>query len=155
MDSRTLALVLSTLAELRNAKPQRSMARTIATEAVCLMVAVVAMTATIGCAAAALWNYALPLLGSTWTPLVVALAFLVICVIALLAMTQMLRQGRRRDPIVPGAIVPRFSLVICSSLRVIATIRTRRGEATPAPRLVRRAFWGRGHAAGAFPRSRL
>ena len=51
--------------------------------------------------------------------------------------TTISRKGRTgKLSIVPGAIVPRFSLVICSSLRVIATIRTCRGEATPAPRLI-------------------
>jgi hypothetical protein len=95
MDSRTLALVISTLAQMRGGGHQPSAARVIATEAVCAIFAIGTAAAAIGCAAVALWCLALPTLGPVWTPLLVALALLVVCAIALLVIVQI--SGRRRE----------------------------------------------------------
>ncbi len=97
MDTRTLAMVLSTLAQLGGARQRRSAARTIAIEIACAVAAAAAAAAAIGCAAVALWSFALPSLGPVGTPLLVAGAFLLVCAIALLVIAQ-LRGGHREAP---------------------------------------------------------
>ncbi|HEY1721389.1 MAG TPA: hypothetical protein VGG27_09110 [Magnetospirillaceae bacterium] len=77
MDVRTITQVLSTLAELRTASSQRPAARLIAFGTVCFILAMWAGIAAVGCAAVALWSYALPYTGPVWTPLIVAAAFII------------------------------------------------------------------------------
>lgn len=85
MDVRTIAQTLSTLAQLRNATRQRPAARLIAFGTVCLILAMWAGIAAIGCAAVALWSYLLPYVGPAWTPLIVAAAFIVVGMLLLVA----------------------------------------------------------------------
>ena len=101
MDGQTLAQAIATLMQLRNAVRSRSMARTIAAETACLALAVGAVAAALGCLAVALWCLALPSLGPVWTPALVALAFVLVAAIALLAIGRI--AGRRRPPAVDPA----------------------------------------------------
>src|SRR5262249_34010983 len=96
MDSQTLALVLSTLAQLRGARQRHSTARAIATEAACIVIVAMASMAAIGCAAVALWSGVLPLIGPVWAPLVAAGAFVVVAALALLVMSSV--RSRKHEP---------------------------------------------------------
>jgi hypothetical protein len=101
MDSRTLALVISTVAQMRGGGHRPSPARTIAAEAVCLIVAIGTAAAALGCAAVALWCLALPSLGPVGAPLVVAAAFLLIAIVALVVIAQL--SARHREPAIDPA----------------------------------------------------
>jgi hypothetical protein len=94
MDVRTIASTLSMLAELRNATHLQPAARSIALGTVCLILAVWAGIAAIGCAAAALWSYALPTQGPVGAALIVTLAFLILA--AALALTAWIEVHQRR-----------------------------------------------------------
>lgn len=98
MDVRTIASTLSMLAELRNATHQRPAARSIALGTVCLILAVWAGIAAIGCAAAALWSYELPLQGPAGAALIVTLAFVVLAIILAVAAWIEVHQRRAAKP---------------------------------------------------------
>lgn len=96
MDVRTIAQTLSTLAQLRNATRQRPAARLIAFGTVCLILAMWAGIAAVGCAAVALWSYLLPYAGPAWTPLIVAGAFIIVG--AILVTVTRIEWGPKKPP---------------------------------------------------------
>lgn len=100
MDVRTLASTLSALAQLRNATRQRPAVRSIAIGTVCLILAMWAGIAVIGCAAVALWSYELPYAGPVATPLIVAGAFVLVG--ACLVVTGIALFAKRPVPVPEG-----------------------------------------------------
>jgi len=94
-------------------------ARRLATAALCVVVAGLLALAAVGCAAAALWVWAIPQFGPAGAPLAVAVALAAGC-LAALALTR--RAARPRQP--PAAPPPPIELPLAEMARLFNTHKT-------------------------------
>jgi len=78
-DGNPVALIVQTLAGLGGAQSSSPTAKSIAIGAGVSALAAITGLAAIGCAAFALWVYALPRLGEVGAPLIVAIALAAVC----------------------------------------------------------------------------
>jgi len=99
-----MKILLAALARLALAQRAGAAAGRYATAAACGLLAAVVVFAALGCAAAALWLFALPYVGPVWAPLIVAGAFLLLALVLLAVARAALRRKSAAPPLDMAAL---------------------------------------------------